>query len=449
MLEKVPGGGSKNLMQNLKINYNFLLLSISIAAIFSYFFGYYIDENSAGGGRGDFGNTWKNLQAFENVSLFEAIKLTATQDSNVFQSSRVPGVYIFHKLFNPFTNNPDEFRLSVFLFSISIPITFYFALKLKFKNINPIFILSVTTLIFLSPYYRTSGIWGNEENFGLLTLILSFIFLHLFNYERNQTKKILFLTFLGFFSSLCIYFDQKLVFIPAMCFLIVLFSSNKISYKIYLTVLYFLFSIPVLYLFYIWGGILPTADGNTRDILKGSYYFHHLLYSTTIIGFYIFPLIILIKDIGNKLKSNIFKKEYFLFNISVFIFIFYIIFFYQIQNEIILGKGVFYKLSILLFNEYILQKIFLSIVFLFASIIIFKFIKGDYKNIFVILFLIFGSIIYWPILQEYFDPLILILFFTFLKSEIIFEKRKLFLINIFFVCFLIFSSMYYSKIIGV
>ena len=88
-------------MQNLKVNYNFLLLSISVLAILSYFFGYYIDENSAGGGKGDFSTTWKNLQAFENVSFVEAIKLTALQDGNIFQSSRIPGVYIFHKLFNP------------------------------------------------------------------------------------------------------------------------------------------------------------------------------------------------------------------------------------------------------------------------------------------------------------------------------------------------------------
>ena len=85
-------------MQNVKVNYNFILLSLSILTIFSYFFGYYIDENSAGGGKGDFGTTWKNLQAFENLSLFEAIKLTASQDSNEFQSSRIPGVYIFHKI---------------------------------------------------------------------------------------------------------------------------------------------------------------------------------------------------------------------------------------------------------------------------------------------------------------------------------------------------------------
>ena len=436
-------------MQNVKVNYNFILLSLSILTIFSYFFGYYIDENSAGGGKGDFGTTWKNLQAFENLSLFEAIKLTASQDSNEFQSSRIPGVYIFHKLFNPFTSNPNEFRLSVFLFSILIPLTFYFALKLKFKNISPIFILSVSSLVFLSPYFRTSGIWGNEENFGLLTLILSFIFLHLFNHEFNQTKKILYLTFLGFFSSLCIYFDQKLSFVPGVCFLLILLSSNKIPYKIYLTILYVLFSIPALYLFYIWGGILPTADGNTRDILKGNFYFQHLLYSTSIIGFYLFPLGFLIKDFGSKLKSNIFKKKYFLFHAFVLIFILYILFLYQIQNEIALGKGVFYKLSVVLFTENFFQKIFLSVVFLATSIIIFKLIKDNFQNIFIISFLIIGSIIYWPVLQEYFDPLILILFFTFLKSEIIFEKRKLLFINVFFVCFLIFSFIYYSYIIKV
>ena len=56
-------------------------------------------------------------QTFKDNNLMNALKITSMADSSTFQSSRIPGVYIFHKFFNPFTENALQFRLSVFLFS--------------------------------------------------------------------------------------------------------------------------------------------------------------------------------------------------------------------------------------------------------------------------------------------------------------------------------------------
>ena len=112
-------------MFKLKENYTYLFFLFIILSILSFFFGFSIDENSAGGGKGDFGNTWRNLQTFKNNSLLDALKITSLGDSSTFQSSRLPGVYIFHKFFNPFTENTLQFRLSVFLFSLLVPISFY------------------------------------------------------------------------------------------------------------------------------------------------------------------------------------------------------------------------------------------------------------------------------------------------------------------------------------
>ena len=105
-------------------NKNNLLVLLILISIFSFFFGFYFEENSAGGGKADFNNTWRNLQMFESNDLFTALSLTASNDSNVFQSSRIPGVYIFHKLFNPFTENIFQFKLSVTLLSLLVPIFF-------------------------------------------------------------------------------------------------------------------------------------------------------------------------------------------------------------------------------------------------------------------------------------------------------------------------------------
>ena len=106
-------------------NYNIFVFSFVTLTIISYFFGFTINENSAGGGEVDFKNTWRNLQTFKNYDLLNALKQTAVLDIEIFRSSRIPGVYVFHKFFNPFFQNKEEFRLSVFIFSILIPISFY------------------------------------------------------------------------------------------------------------------------------------------------------------------------------------------------------------------------------------------------------------------------------------------------------------------------------------
>ena len=424
-------------------NYNIFVFSFVTLTIISYFFGFTINENSAGGGEVDFKNTWRNLQTFKNYDLLNALKQTAVLDIEIFRSSRIPGVYVFHKFFNPFFQNKEEFRLSVFLFSILIPISFYFALRLRFKETDRLSLLLISSLIFLSPYFRTSAIWGNEENFGLLSLILSYVFFKLFFGEKKKLKKFLYLNLLIFISAICVYFDQKLVFIPALCFIKIIFSKENSFIKIYTTLFYSLLALPVLYIFKLWGGIMPPYDGGSRVAVGNNLYFQHINYSTSIIGFYLLPLLLLIKDYSKNLQNLFIHKGYKLFLVSILIYSIYFIFFYEINSESFIGKGIFYKLSILIFKNFILQKIFLSIIFIFLGTLIYFYsnIKLNNKGIFI--FLIISSIFYTPVLQEYFDPLILILFFTFLDLNIKVLKQKIIFVSLFFSCIFIFSFFYY------
>ena len=154
-----------------------ILIVLTFFSILSFFLGYFLSENSAGGGEGDFINhTWKNLQLFNSNSLINALILTNTYDSLVFQSSRIPGFYIFNKIFNPFINDAKNFQLSVFIISFLLPIILYKCLKIKFENKNKIFLIFLSTIPLLSPYFRTSAIWGNEENFAYIAFIFSYFF---------------------------------------------------------------------------------------------------------------------------------------------------------------------------------------------------------------------------------------------------------------------------------
>ena len=152
-----------------------VLIFFIILTALSFISGFFFNENSAGGGERDFINhTWKNLQLFNSNSLFDDLKLTNTVDFHIFQSSRIPGFYVFNKVFNPFLNDIEYYRASIFILSLIVPIFLYKCLVIKYKNINKLYLVFLSSLILLSPYFRTSAIWGNEENFAYVASVISF-----------------------------------------------------------------------------------------------------------------------------------------------------------------------------------------------------------------------------------------------------------------------------------
>ena len=150
---------------------------------------------------------------------------------------------------NPFTKNIPEYLNSIFIFSLIGPVLFYILLRSKLKNINTEILILISSILFLSPYFRTSGFWGNEENFGTLSLIISLIFLEKFKNEIHLNSFSFNSLFLIFFSSLTLYFDQKLLIIPLLCFIEIILSDKKLKSKFYHVFLFYLFfAIYLLYL---------------------------------------------------------------------------------------------------------------------------------------------------------------------------------------------------------
>ena len=215
----------------LKNNYKILSFILIFLSLSSFFLGFYLDENSAGGGlyTGDWKFAWPNLQIFLNNDISEGII-----HENLL-TNRTPLLYILHKLFNPFAGSEIGYRRSVFIFSLLIPVLFYLCLKLKFKKEDNLLLALIASTIFLSPYFRTSSYWGLEENYGLISLLFSFIFLNFFLENKQENNyKIYFQLFLSiFFSSLCIYFDQKLLIVPIICFLTIITSKKKNTFKVF------------------------------------------------------------------------------------------------------------------------------------------------------------------------------------------------------------------------
>ena len=165
-------------MQN-KISNQLLLSLLTIVVISSFVIGFVIDENSAGGAINDSKHIWSNLQIFLNHDLKSAV---IHED---YFDGRLPIAYIFLKYFNPFVNDFYQYRISIFVLSFLLPVIFFISLMKKYPEQKKSFFLIISLIIFISPYFRSTSFWGLQENYGLFFLILSF--LAIFNYHYNKS----------------------------------------------------------------------------------------------------------------------------------------------------------------------------------------------------------------------------------------------------------------------
>ena len=205
----------------------------------------------------------------------------------------------------------------------------------------------LASILYLSPYYRTSAFWGLEENYSIITFILSFIFIEKIKKFQESTIGFYYNFFLIIlFSSMSVYFDQKFLFVPLICFLLIFFSLKKNFIKLILLLTYLLLSIPYIYLIIKWKGIVPIATQlvNPKAITHieniSKLYFIHIGYSATIIAFYIFPFIFFLKNNILKIIEKALKQKnfYFFFLISL-LYIFYLYFFLTLKILLLMSIG--------------------------------------------------------------------------------------------------------------
>ena len=134
--------------------------------------------------------------------------------------------------------------------------------KNKISQTNKDLIILLSSLILLSPYYRTSAYWALNENYGLISSLISFLFLNLY---LKKIKIILlrniYLLSTILFSSLSVYFDQKLLIVTMICFFYIVNSKIEIKLKFFVFLTYILLGLPYLFLIFEWNGIVPPKTG--------------------------------------------------------------------------------------------------------------------------------------------------------------------------------------------
>ena len=414
---------------------NILIYLLIILTILSYPLGYYLNENAAGAGfySGDLGHVWKNLQIYLNNETIKTIT-----GSEIY-SNRPPLLYLFHKYLNPLTDNIESFRFSIFLVSMISPILFYYCLVKKFTKTRKIYLAIIAVTILLSPYYRTSSYWGLEENFGLITSLISIFFF--FDYEKNRSNINLFL--LTLFSSMCIYFDQKLLIIPLIFFLKIFFSEKYIGKKMALVFLYFLFSSPYIYLIYKWNGIFPPSHAELHDL--DVILWDNMIYAITIMAIYFLPFIFFNNNGLYSLKKILTDKIFLGSFILILIYIISLELFYVRPefnfHSIFDGGGAIRKLLFILFENSRAQSFFLFLAALCLWPIIYLFINKS--NFYIILYFLILSLFIYPLYQETFDPIMLILILFFFLNEQKINFKSVVFINLYFIVFLLSSIVYY------
>ena len=417
---------------NKEKNYIYLKSSLIFLILFSYFFGFYLRENIAGGAEADFNNfTWKGILSFKNNFL------DVLYNYGKIGEGSLPLFHILNAYFNPFTYNKESFQLSISFLSLLNVIFFSQILRQKYK-IKILDSYLYSSIFLILPFFRSSAFWGLTENLGWLFLILTIKYYLVV--EKNKIN--IFLVCL--FSSLALYTRPFLVFFPIFFIINLFFKKDYLILKN--SIFYYgIFAIPGLILLYIWGGSVYLGSGedkvNILEHFQPKFIIKNLVIFSSIFLFYLLPFHLVSFSTEKKIDKN--KKIYYLI-ILIFLLILYYLNVFDYLKDNILGGGVFLKISQLFFND----NNFLFIIIAFFGIIsIIYFLEISKKN-FILIFCIL--IIYCTaknLYQEYFEPLLLIALLSLfdLKNPNIkvLKDNKTVLKFLFYFSIYFFSSYYY------
>ena len=397
----------------VKLSYSKILFFFMYLSLL---FGFFLNENSSGGSKKDFYSTLFLVYSFSidfNTGIKELI------------NSSVPHPFLHYLIIgiaNKYLQNIEILRFFFLHFSVLIPILVYQSLKLSLKKNHALFLSS---LIFLSPYFRSSAIWSTTDNTALLFFTCSiYFFLKLKKNVNHYLYSILLLFFCGIASLTRSYYIVFIIFF--------FYSLNikKFSRKNFIFISFFFL---IILIPNIWNYII--LKNRLNDILTKNI-INNLYNNLSIILFYLVPFIFNSKE--NIINFFIFIKKN-INKISIISIIFLILFNNFDYFTYSHGGGIFFQII----KAYFYESLFI-LIFLIGFLTTYYFVNGKSDN-YILIFIFFISFNYVYIYQKYFDPLFLVTILTltpnFISDSVTknnFEK-KFFFIFVYFGFFLIIS----------
>ena len=406
---------------------------VYILLYFSLLVGFYFNEDFALGYIIDY------YGGKQFVSLLEKDFVKTFLNFDKFTTAHSPIYYIYVIFLEKISLNETVSRLINLHLSLFIPYFFYLCLKLKYKFQKEDLRSLIPCIIFFSPYFRSSSIWIGSENISLLFLIISFYFF--LKYESSKEKNFSYI-FLNVFFLACAAYFRIIYAVFSIYFFLRFYLDLKFSNKLlYYILINALLSLPTLYYVF---------------ILDINFFLNHIDYKFdlsrfvnqfsicfSIILFYSIPFLLV--NINNNLKLSIFKIENIILSIIfTYLLIFYFNYEAQFAKNFVYGGGIFYKFSLLIFDNNYLFYFFSLIAFnvLLAVLFFNKNIKDRISDLILLLTLIFlepDRFIY----HETFDPLLYFIFFLLIKSRV-YLNFTLKLTNKKFILLILFSISFYA-----
>jgi len=295
-----------------------------------------------------------------------------------------------------------------------------------------------------------------EIMYGVITMLISIYYI--IKIDTNKKNYFLDILKLTFFSSLTLYFDQKLLFVPILALIKIFLIKNDTNNKIISVILYGIFSIPFIYLIIQWNGIVPPATaianpGAANNLEQFNFDFYNIGYATTIMGLYLLPLLVFLFNFSigkffTFLRSKIWMILFFFLG-YVFFFIYYE--WYDLAQTKLptdgnntYGLGFINKFSFILFENIVYRKVFLVFSFLFSWIVVYSFFNYKIINILLILYFYLLSLLLTPMMQEYFDPYIIIIALLLFKCEFNINFKNSIYLIIYNTALLIAANIFYQ-----
>ena len=416
-------------MSSIFLNKNIYKKEIVFFLIFyiTLIISFILGENSTGGAIIDYINQKKASEAF-------ALDFSKTlYEYNNYGTRHSPILIIFLSLFEKI-ELPDTFiRLIHLHLCLLLPLIFYMCLSVKFNNIERKILFFLSSLIFLSPTFRSLAIWPDSRLLGLILFTLSIYYFLRFEDSKNFRFAICNV----FVLALSAYISPN--FSVFSIFFLTIFISNYglFSKKIFIIILlnlilafpdfYYLLIIDVNFL------LKSAAIGiqeNERIIFNNI--FNDVLITFSIILFYLIPFLFFkVIRIDNILILK---------NIFISILIFSACVFNFDYNYFYSGGGIFFKMSNFFFqNNYLFY--FISF---FAILITCSLISKKYLNVLLFIIIILNNPQY-TMYHKYFDPFLLITFLTIFSFNIdlkkVFHAKNYFFIFSYFLAFLVISNL--------
>lgn len=396
-----------------------------------------LGEDTLGAAKSDYLNHKLNASYFID-NIIQSLLIY-----NTYDAAHSPTFLILQSFFIKYFKNDIFFKLFNLNFNILIVLVFYNILKVLFKETNKSYLLIFSSVIFISPTFRSSSVWPDSFLSGLVFFLISvYFFVKFKKINKNKFKNsILNTIFLAISSYISPNFS---VFV--ILFYFEFFKYFKISKKIlYLTFLNIFLSFPAIYYIFILEINFFSTRGRYNDdlkILSIRNLSNKIIILPTIIFFHlIFLKFTSFESFNFKNKS---KKIIDTILIALLIIISSYYFDYRSIYNNLGGGGVFYKIS----NYFFKNNLFLYFISFFSILFIKNYIIQNKIRNFFILLIILCSLPQGRIYHQYYE---LILFFSFfclcefkIKKDFFTVKKNLLLT---YVSFFIFWFLNFVKII--